>query len=114
MGVPRWVLVRLRAGGGWSRGQLRWAWAGRLWGCRVLSYGGCGPVGAGRAVPRAPGELQSPAPQRTDAHSPHHDGPSTTSRTTTDRSPHRAPRTVGRTARHGGPQAAYGAQGTGW
>jgi hypothetical protein len=108
-----------------------------------VSYG-CGCVVAGRAVPRAPGESQSPAPRRTvrhlaprravghpgaprrtGSHTPRHDGPFATSRATTDRSPPRAPRRAGSltarpdgpwrgVARPDGPVAAYGAQGTGW
>ncbi|MDH6488048.1 hypothetical protein M2157_004047 [Streptomyces sp. SAI-127] len=107
MRVPRPVLVRLRVSGGWSRSSPRpWgvavtgattdrspprpprelgpgAYGGAGWGCLRV----CRPVGAGRAVPRAPGECSHP----------HHDGPIPTSRTTTDRS---------HLAHHGGPVAA--------
>ena len=91
--MPGRVVGRVRAGGGWSRSSPRAAalgLGGAPMGVPGRLSGGCGPVGAGRAVPRAPGELQSS------------DGPIPTSRTTTDRSPHRAPRrAVGRVRRAG-------------
>src|SRR4051794_33452927 len=67
--------------------------AGRLRRCHAGSVGVYRPVGAGRAVPRAPGEC---SPLR-------HNGPILTSRTTTGRSPYRAPRgRVGGVRRRGG------------
>src|SRR3954466_6222252 len=67
------------------------------------AYGSAG-FGCRAAAARWGLVAQFPAPLRSCSH-PRHDGPFTARRATT---------AAGRTARHDGPLAAYGAKGTGW